>query len=111
MASGDEHYVGTPDVSRETSAFNIQMPAWGEVLDVIEEEDLTRCDFVIIGAIYCNSDEIGGTTLHLEDTEELYRVARKYDPDDSSDTPYIVQDLLDLECVPPRIVGFVIREM
>jgi hypothetical protein len=113
MAAGDEWLIGNPDVSRDTAWDFIQGPTWGELLDRIEEEDLERCDLVIIGAIYCNSDEIGGVTLHVEDTEQLYRVTKgtDLDIDDPEDTAAIVQRYLDLECEPKAILGFVVREI
>lgn len=83
-----------------------------EVFYTLYSNNITRCDLVIIGAIYCNSDEIGGTTWHSEDTQEFYRhILPSEDDSDPAVTPRWVQRLLGLDCEPRWIVGFVIREL
>jgi hypothetical protein len=122
LASGNEYYIGTPSIKRSDDPFAYQMPSVGDVLRIIYTGgrtpyvstalSITRADLVVIGAIYCNSDEIGGDTRHFEDTKELYRALKAseglYDP---TVTPKWVQRLFGFECEPRWIVGFVIREL
>jgi hypothetical protein len=122
MARGDEYYIGSPDIKRSDDPFAYPMPAVGDVLRIIYTAGQTpylstaiaikRCDLVVIGAIYCNSDEIGGITRHFEDTRELYRAVKPAEGIyDTSVTPKWVKRLFGLDCEPKWIVGFVVREL
>lgn len=87
-------------------------PSWAEMLDQLEEYDIEKADIVFIGKIYANFDKISGATIHMGDTDELYKVPQPGELIDSRrNTVTFVQRLMGWEQRPQHITAIVIREI
>lgn len=87
-------------------------PSWAELLDQLEEWEIERADIVFIGKIYANFDKISGATIHMADTDELYKVPRPGQAIDvRSNTAGFVQRLMGWDEKPQHITAIVIREI
>lgn len=89
------------------------MPTWDQLLDLIEEEELERCDLVVIGKVYRGSQLVGGATWHVDDTEDLYRVPESDENiDNPFNTPMFVERLFGWWGNPPSHVShFIVKRI
>lgn len=114
MARGQEYFVGTPEKPYDTSG-NVSWVdlvvgiLWTKIYgnDPVKwQAKAIKFDLVIIGEIYCGSDEVGGMTWHGEDPQQLWNLYTKHGDDANA----AIKDLLGMEC-DPVIYGIVIREI
>lgn len=117
MATGDEYLVGVTEGLTADTAFEL-LPdlTMSDLLDALSEIDVVGgCDIVILGKNVLsgkNRREVGGATVHFEDTEEIFNYLKgEYDPDRVDDSLQIFQEIFGLGEEPEKVVGFVIRPL
>lgn len=105
----DEYIVGEVDGVTEDTINFLPDVTWEDLLLAIEEEDITGgVDVMVIGKKIGSGKktrEVGASWIHLEDSEELYKV----EGDPVNDTLEIVQDMFHTPELPEKIVGFIVR--
>jgi len=101
--------------TRDEATYNDfwRMPTWEDLLDLIEEEDITRCDLVVIGKIYRGANNVGGSTFHVANTDELYNVPEPGEGiGNPQNTPFFVERLFGWwGNPPPHVAAFVVRRV
>lgn len=114
MAKGQEWIVGTPEKPYDTST----QVSWVEVVvDVVWNEiyqnnpiewqaKSKKIDLVIIGRLYCDSDEVSGITWHNEDPQELWNLYVSH----GDDTNAAIKDLIKGEC-DIEVFGVIVKEV
>ena len=107
-----DFYVGTLVSRAGYDDEDVVTPTWDSLLDMIENEEKESADILVIGKNYDGHDRVGGMTLHMPDTEELYRVPN---PGESIhrrvSTPDFVQRLFRLPDRPRQIAAIVVRRL
>src|SRR5215469_3849563 len=100
MAAGEEHLIGMiPSRDGSDYSVDLRVPAWSELLDLIEEADLTRNELLVLGkGIYDASASVSGIggVRGIFETEELYTVMAGEDATDPANTAIAVAELFGI---------------
>lgn len=109
---------------RDGSDYNEDAPSprWEDIMNLIEEEDITAMDIIFYGKIYMHSDKIGSDARHMDNSEDIFKVPPEVTPDEPdvpgsgsfarrNTAPYTDEFLGYEEGTVQHIVGVVIRKL